>query len=108
MADTTGDHPATRSPGGDAHASLTGPRPLSELKPKAREPGSVSILTQWINRAERTLGVPAAGGRLGWLVASTVAIAALSTARACVNQPAYRSPNKRRVTSAASDWADSM
>lgn len=55
-------------------------RPLSELKPKAHPPASVSIPSQWINHAERTLGVPAAGGRMGWLVASTVVIAALQRA----------------------------
>jgi len=46
-------------------------RSLSDLKPKAKPPASVSILSQWINHAEKTLSVPAAGGRMGWLVAST-------------------------------------
>ena len=46
-------------------------RPLSQLKAKGQQPKSMAILNQWIARAERTLGVPAAGGRLGWLVAST-------------------------------------
>lgn len=65
------------------------PRPLSELKPKADEPRSVSILSQWINHAERTLGVPAAGGRMGWLVASTVVIAALQRAVDHTGTPSF-------------------
>lgn len=56
------------------------PVSLSDLKPKAKPPASVSVLTQWIGHAERALGVPAAGGRMGWLVASTVVIAALQRA----------------------------
>lgn len=64
-------------------------RPLSELKPKARPPASVSILSQWINHAERTLGVPAAGGRMGWLVASTVVIAALQRAVDAAGTPTF-------------------
>jgi hypothetical protein len=64
-------------------------RPLSELKPKTRPPASVSILSQWINHAERTLGVPAAGGRMGWLVASTVVIAALQRAVDATGTPTF-------------------
>ena len=52
-------------------------RPLSELTPKTRAPASAAVLNQWISHAEKTLGVPAAGGRMGWLVASTVVIAVL-------------------------------
>lgn len=52
-------------------------RALSDLTPKTKAPASAAILNSWISKAERTLGVPAAGGRMGWLVASTVVIAAL-------------------------------
>lgn len=52
-------------------------RPLPELTPKTKAPASTAVLNQWISHAERTLGVPTAGGRVGWLVASTVVIAAL-------------------------------
>ncbi|WP_421742057.1 nucleotidyl transferase AbiEii/AbiGii toxin family protein [Cellulomonas sp.] len=65
------------------------PRPLSELKPKTRPPASVSILSQWINHAERTLGVPAAGGRMGWLVASTIVIAVLQRAVDTAGTPTF-------------------
>lgn len=64
-------------------------RPLSELKPKDKEPRSVSILTGWINQAERSLGVPAGGGRMGWLVASTVVIAVLQRAVDTNGTPAF-------------------
>lgn len=60
-----------------AGAPTPNPRPLSHLKAKNRAPASVSILSQWIRHAENALGVPAAGGRMSWLVASTVVIAAL-------------------------------
>ena len=53
---------------------------LADLKPKAKPPASASILAQWVTHAERALDVPAAGGRMGWLVASTVVIAALQRA----------------------------
>ncbi|WP_418276401.1 nucleotidyl transferase AbiEii/AbiGii toxin family protein [Isoptericola jiangsuensis] len=53
---------------------------LADLKPKAKPPASASILAQWVTHAEKALDVPAAGGRMGWLVASTVVIAALQRA----------------------------
>jgi hypothetical protein len=57
----------------EVEQDLTEPAPsLADLKPKAKPPTSVSVLTQWINHAEKALGVPAAGGRMGWLVASTL------------------------------------
>ena len=64
-------------------------RPLSQLKVKGQQPKSVAILNQWIAHAERTLGVPAAGGRLGWLVASTVVIAALQQAVDHAGTPSF-------------------
>lgn len=64
-------------------------RPLSQLKPKDQPPRSVAILNQWIAHAERSLGVPAAGGRMGWLVASTVVIAALQQAVDHTGTPSF-------------------
>jgi len=64
-------------------------RPLSQLKPKGQQPKSVAILNQWIAHAERSLGVPAAGGRMGWLVASTVVIAALQQAVDHTGTPSF-------------------
>jgi Nucleotidyl transferase AbiEii toxin, Type IV TA system len=53
---------------------------LSTLKPKAKQPASAAILNQWIVQAEGKLGQEAKGGRLGWLVASSVAIACVQRA----------------------------
>lgn len=48
---------------------------LGKLKPKTKPPATTRVLTQWIEKAQETLGEP--GQRLGWLVASTVVSAAL-------------------------------
>lgn len=53
---------------------------LSSLRPKDKEPRTASVLNGWVNQAEKHLGVDAAGGRLGWLIASTVVVAALQRA----------------------------
>jgi hypothetical protein len=53
---------------------------LSTLKPKTKQPASAAILNQWIVQAEGKLGQEAKGGRLGWLVASSVAIACVQRA----------------------------
>ncbi len=53
---------------------------LRTLKPKTKEPVSTKVLNTWIAQAEGKLGDEAQGGRLGWLVASTVAIAAVQRA----------------------------
>lgn len=53
---------------------------LSSLRPKNKEPRTTSVLNGWVNQAEQHLGVDAAGGRLGWLIASTVVVAALQRA----------------------------
>jgi len=53
---------------------------LRTLKPKEKEPVSVTVLNNWIAQAEGKLGDEAKGGRLGWLVASSVAIAAVQRA----------------------------
>jgi hypothetical protein len=51
---------------------------MSELKPKSKAPASARVLETWIAQAERAAGVD--GGRLGWLVATTVVTAALQRA----------------------------
>jgi len=53
---------------------------LRTLKPKPKEPVSTKVLNTWIAQAEGKLGDEAKGGRLGWLVASSVAIAAVQRA----------------------------
>jgi hypothetical protein len=53
---------------------------LSDLKPKTGPPGSARILDACVNQAQGQLGLGADGGRLGWLVASTVVVAALQRA----------------------------
>ena len=62
---------------------------LADLKAKDKPPASVSILTQWFGHAEKALGVAAAGGRMGWLVASTVVIAALQRAVDAGGTPSF-------------------
>ncbi|MDO5672907.1 MAG: nucleotidyl transferase AbiEii/AbiGii toxin family protein [Actinomycetaceae bacterium] len=49
---------------------------LRSLKPKDKEPNSVSTLTKWIDSAERQLEVDIPG-RLAWLVSTSVAVAKL-------------------------------
>jgi len=51
---------------------------LSRLKPKDKEPRSAHVLDVWIAQAEDRLNSD--GGRLGWLVASTVVAAVLQSA----------------------------
>lgn len=53
---------------------------LRDLKVKESKPASVSILNNWITLAESRLGDEAGGGRLGWLIASSVAVAAVQRA----------------------------
>ncbi|KAE8129137.1 MULTISPECIES: nucleotidyl transferase AbiEii/AbiGii toxin family protein [Bifidobacterium] len=53
---------------------------LGMLKPKTKQPVSTKVLNGWIAQAERALGNEAKGGRLGWLIASSVAIAAVQRA----------------------------
>ena len=50
---------------------------LRTLKPKDKQPVSAAVLNNWIAQAETKLGPEARGGRLGWLVASSVVIAVL-------------------------------
>jgi hypothetical protein len=53
---------------------------LATLAPKAKQPASAGILNTWISQAEGRLGVEAKGGRLGWLIVSLVATAAVQRA----------------------------
>lgn len=53
---------------------------LRMLKPKGKEPVSAKVLNTWIAQAEGQLGDEARGGRLGWLIASSVAVAAVQRA----------------------------
>ena len=53
---------------------------LKTLPLKSKQPASVKVLNAWIAQAEGRLGDEAKGGRLGWLIASTVAIAAVQQA----------------------------
>lgn len=54
--------------------------PLRDLAPKAKPPASASILNTWIAQAERRLDSETDRGRLGWLIASSVAVAAVQRA----------------------------
>ncbi|MGW4635350.1 nucleotidyl transferase AbiEii/AbiGii toxin family protein [Nocardia sp. NPDC004415] len=53
---------------------------LSTLPPKTKAPMTTTVLNNWITQAEGKLGTEAKAGRLGWLVASSVAIAAVQRA----------------------------
>lgn len=60
---------------------------LSGLRPKQHHPHSARVLDGWIAQAERQLGSD--GGRLGWLVASTVVAGALQQALDELGQPLF-------------------
>lgn len=51
---------------------------LARLQSRGKEPNSAAVLDRWVAAAQQAAGVEA--GRLGWLVASTVVIAALQRA----------------------------
>lgn len=53
---------------------------ISRLKPKGKEPRSARILDGWVTQAQLSIGGETGGGRLGWLIASTVVVAALQRA----------------------------
>lgn len=53
---------------------------LRTLRPKGKQPASAKVLDAWIAQAQDRLGDEAQGGRLGWLIASSVAIAAVQRA----------------------------
>jgi hypothetical protein len=48
---------------------------LTSLGERGKEPASKSILNAWVNQAQAQVGLDT--GRLGWLIASTVVVAAL-------------------------------
>src|SRR5664279_5890451 len=51
---------------------------MGRLPERGKEPASARVLDTWIAQAQRKLGMDA--GRLGWLIASTVVVAALQRA----------------------------
>ena len=51
---------------------------LAKLEGRGKEPNSAAVLDRWVAAAQQAAGIEA--GRLGWLVASTVVIAALQRA----------------------------
>ena len=55
-------------------------RLVGALPPKTKQPNSAAVLTKWIALAESQVGPDGTSGRLGWLVASSVAIAAVQRA----------------------------
>lgn len=67
------------------HADV--PLGLADLPEKTKEPASVAMLNSWLQQAERRLG--SRGGRLAWLVASTIVIAALQRALDATGQPHF-------------------
>lgn len=64
-------------------------RAVAALPPKTKQPASAAILNNWIAQAETRLGPEARAGRLGWLVASSVAIAAVQRAVDSDAQPLF-------------------
>ncbi len=61
---------------------------LRTLTPKGKQPNSATVLNNWITKAETDLGVEG-GGRLGWLIASTIVTAALQRAVAAGGQSRF-------------------
>lgn len=57
------------------------------LKPKAKAPNSARVLNDWISQAERQIGSD--GGRLGWLIASSVVTAALQQVVDAQGEPLF-------------------
>ena len=64
-------------------------RLVGALPPKAKQPNSAAVLTKWIALAESQVGPDGTGGRLGWLVASSVAIAAVQRAVDAEGRPLF-------------------
>lgn len=69
------------------HEPVNLARALDGLRPKEKVPNSARVLDGWIAQAERQIGSD--GGRLGWLVASTVVTAALQLAVDEEDQPRF-------------------
>jgi len=53
---------------------------LNRMKPKDKVPISATVLSNWITKAADDIGPEATGGRLAWLVASSIAVAAVQRA----------------------------
>lgn len=70
-----------------AHEPVNLAAALGGLRPKDKQPNSARVLNAWIAQAERQLG--SAGGRLGWLVASTITTAALQQAVDELGEPLF-------------------
>ncbi|MHB8340488.1 MAG: nucleotidyl transferase AbiEii/AbiGii toxin family protein [Mycobacteriales bacterium] len=51
---------------------------LSSLRERGKDPASRNVLNAWVNQAQEQVGLDT--GRLGWLIASTVVVAALQRA----------------------------
>jgi len=51
---------------------------LSSLRARGKDPASKNVLNAWVNQAQPQVGLDT--GRLGWLIASTVVVAALQRA----------------------------
>lgn len=59
--------------------------PFASLPEKDRAPASASMLNQWINHAQKIVGTR--GERTRWVLASTIAAAALQRALMADNTP---------------------
>lgn len=53
---------------------------MATLKAKDKEPNSGRVLDTWLAKAENQLGADTSAGRLGWLIASCVSVAAVQRA----------------------------
>lgn len=61
--------------------------PFEGLAPRDKLPATARVLDTWINQAQDKVGITA--GRIGWLVASSVVIAALQRTRHVDNRPRF-------------------
>lgn len=61
--------------------------PFEGLAPRDKLPGTARALDTWINQAQDKVGL--ASGRIGWLVASSIVIAALQRGRHVDNRPRF-------------------
>ena len=53
---------------------------INQLKPKDKEPRSARVLDGSVAQTQQSIGGQTSGGRLGWLISSTVVVAALQRA----------------------------
>ena len=66
---------------------MTQPPDLPRALAEAKAPASSSMLSSWINQTEQKVG--SSGGRLSWLIASTVVVAVLQRALDLDGQPHF-------------------